>query len=137
MNALTRTHWIARASLAFMFAWHGLVPKLLWLSPTERSMIAAHGIGPVERVAQVAGVAELILALWLLLMPRSALPLLVAALVLLGLLIDVALINPQMLFDAFNPVTLNVAGMALCAVAWSTMPPMNRAQTARPASTPR
>jgi hypothetical protein len=39
---------------------------------------------------------------------------------LLGLLLDVAIFNPSMLRDAFNPVSLNVAGLALCAVAWNT-----------------
>ncbi|MCP8635778.1 DCC1-like thiol-disulfide oxidoreductase family protein [Pseudomonas mosselii] len=29
-----------------------------------------------------------------------------------------AVMQPSMLVDAFNPVSLNVAGMALCAVAW-------------------
>jgi hypothetical protein len=30
--------------------------------------------------------------------------------------------QPSMLIDSFNPVTLNVAGMALCAIAWITRP---------------
>lgn len=36
MNRLCQVHWLARASLAF-FAYHGLVPKLLLLSPGECS----------------------------------------------------------------------------------------------------
>ncbi|MHC8344768.1 DoxX-like family protein [Pseudomonas sp. RT6P73] len=120
MSALKRTHWIARGSLAFMFTYHGLVPKLLWLSPGERMMIQAHGIDQVELFAYAAGVAEIALALWILLAPRLAWPLIVASTALVGLLLDVAVFNPSMLTDAFNPVTLNVAGFALCAVAWNT-----------------
>lgn len=56
MNRLQQSHWLGRGSLAFMFAYHGLVPKLN---------------------------------------------------------------------DAFNPVTLNVAGMALCTFAWITRPDKN------------
>lgn len=103
-----------------MFGYHGLVPKLLWLSPGERTMIEAHGIHQVELFAYSAGAAEIGLALWLLLARRSAWPLIVASMALLGLLLDVVIFNPAMLRDAFNPVTLNVAGLALCAVAWNT-----------------
>jgi hypothetical protein len=79
VNALVRINWIASGGLAFMFAYHGLVPKLLWLSAGEQRMIEAHGIEQV----------------------------------------DVAVFSPGLLKEAFNPVSLNVAGLTLCAVAWS------------------
>ncbi|MFJ7284599.1 DoxX-like family protein [Pseudomonas sp. NPDC099000] len=120
MSALKRIHWIARGSLAFMFGYHGLVPKLLWLSPGERTMIQAHGIDLVELFAYATGVAEIALALWILLAPRITWPLITASTALAGLLLDVAIFNTSMLKDAFNPVTLNVAGLALCAVAWNS-----------------
>src|SRR5471032_3106533 len=122
MNALVRINWIARGGLAFMFAYHGLVPKLLWLSEGERTMIQAHGIEQVQVFATLAGVGEIVLALWLVLSPRSAWPIAVAAAALAGLLVDVAVFSPAMLREAFNPVSLNVAGLALCAVAWNTKP---------------
>jgi len=120
MNTLVRINWIARGGLAFMFAYHGLVPKLLWLSQGERTMIQAHGIEQVQVFVTLAGVGEVVLALWILLSPRSAWPIAVAALALAGLLVDVAVFSPAMLREAFNPVSLNVAGLALCAVAWNT-----------------
>jgi len=122
MNSLVRINWIARGGLAFMFAYHGLVPKLLWLSQGERAMIQAHGIEQVQLFATLAGVGEIVLALWILLSPRSAWPIAVAAAALAGLLVDVAVFSPSMLREAFNPVSLNVAGLALCAVAWNTKP---------------
>ena len=122
MNALVRINWIARGGLAFMLAYHGLVPKLLWLSQGERTMIQAHGIEQVQVFATLAGVGEIVLALWILLSPRSAWPIAVAAAALAGLLVDVAVFSPAMLREAFNPVSLNVAGLALCAVAWNTKP---------------
>ncbi|MBV2081583.1 MULTISPECIES: DoxX-like family protein [Pseudomonas] len=122
MNPLLRINWIARGGLAFMFAYHGLVPKLLWLSQGERAMIQAHGIEQVQLFATLAGVAEIALAIWILLSPRSARPLVVAATALAGLLVDVAVFSPSILREAFNPVSLNVAGLALCAVAWNIKP---------------
>ncbi|WP_312933238.1 DoxX-like family protein [Pseudomonas sp.] len=119
MNALARINWIARGGLAFMFAYHGLVPKLLWLSAGEQAMIRAHGIEQVQLFAILAGIGEIALALCILLAPRHRWPIAVAATALLGLLVDVALVSPGLLKEAFNPVSLNVAGLALCAVAWS------------------
>lgn len=122
MNTFVRINWIARGGLAFMLAYHGLVPKLLWLSQGERTMIQAHGIEQVQVFATLAGVGEIVLAVWILLSPRSAWPIAVAAAALAGLLVDVAVFSPAMLREAFNPVSLNVAGLALCAVAWNTKP---------------
>ena len=122
MNPLLRINWIARGGLAFMFAYHGLVPKLLWLSQGERAMIQAHGIEQVQMFATLAGIGEIALAVWILLSPRSAWPIAVAATALAGLLLDVAVFSPAMLREAFNPVSLNVAGLVLCAVAWNTKP---------------
>ncbi|NWA43447.1 DoxX-like family protein [Pseudomonas reactans] len=122
MTPLVRINWIARGGLAFMFAYHGLVPKLLWLSQGERVMIEAHGIEQVQLFATLAGIGEIVLALWIVLSPRSVWPVAVAAAALSGLLVDVAIVSPAMLREAFNPVSLNVAGVALCAVAWSASP---------------
>ena len=122
MNTLMRINWIARGGLAFMFTYHGLVPKLLWLSQGERAMIQAHGIEQVQMFATLAGIGEIALAVWILLSPRSAWPIAVAATALAGLLLDVAVFSPAMLREAFNPVSLNVAGLALCAVALNTKP---------------
>ena len=127
MNALVRINWIARGGLAFMFAYHGLVPKLLWLSDSERTMIQAHGIEQVQLFVTLAGVGEIALALWIVLSPRSPWPIAVAATALIGLLVDVAVVSPALLREAFNPVSLNVAGLALCAVAWNI-----RLKNARP-----
>jgi len=32
MNRLQQAHWLGRGSLAFMFAYHGMVPKLIDMS---------------------------------------------------------------------------------------------------------
>ena len=51
---------IARLALGVVFLYHGLVPKLLFLSPDEVRMIEAHD-WPLStlRVAQAAGAAEI------------------------------------------------------------------------------
>ena len=114
---LQQIGWLARVALALVFFWHGLVPKLLWLSADEVAMIQAHGIVAVEWLAVLAGVAEIALAV-LLLTIRRHWPLLLAALLLLLLLVDVALFSPHLLLQAFNPVSTNLAALTLCLVAW-------------------
>ncbi|MFJ5296535.1 DoxX-like family protein [Pseudomonas sp. NPDC088368] len=120
MSPLRQAHWLGRGGLAFMFAYHGLVPKFMALSPGELVLLRAHGLEGAPWLSHAAGAAELMLAAVLLLVPRLNWPVMLAAFVLLGLLVDVAVMQPSMLVDAFNPVTLNVAGMVLCAVAWVT-----------------
>lgn len=120
---LAQIAWLARLALALVFIWHGLVPKILWLSPDEVAMIAAHGLPdhPLfapQLVAAVGGIAEILLGILLLTVRRQRWPLLVAGAVLLVLLLDVALLSPHLLIQAFNPLSTNLAALALCAVAW-------------------
>lgn len=119
---LRQIAWIARISLALVFIWHGLVPKILWLSPDELLMIQAHNLPAPEWVARIAGLAEIILGL-LLLWRRRRWPLLLAGGLLIGLLLDVALLSPHLLLQAFNPLSTNLAALALCWVAWRAEPP--------------
>lgn len=120
---LLRIAWLARLALAAVFIWHGLVPKILWLSPDEVAMIAAHGLPdhPLfapPLIAAVGGAAEVLLGVALLAMWRQRWPLLLAGAVLLALLLDVVLLSPHLLIQAFNPLSTNLAALALCAVAW-------------------
>lgn len=120
---LLRIAWLARMALATVFIWHGLVPKILWLSPDEVAMIAAHGLPDYPLfapplIAAIGGVAEVLLGVALLAMWRQRWPLLLAGAVLLALLLDVVLLSPHLLIQAFNPLSTNLAALALCAVAW-------------------
>ncbi len=121
---LRRFAMLARCGLAFLFLYHGLVPKLLWLSSDERLMIAAHGLTHVELVATLAGLAEIILALMLLGVRQSRWPLALAALLLAGLLLDVALFTPGLLIQAFNPLSTNLVALCLCLVGWWAEAPL-------------
>lgn len=119
---------VARLALALVFLWHGLVPKILWLSPDEVAMIVAHGLPAhglpahglpaPDLIAQAAGGAEMVLALLLVLLRRRRWPLLLAGALLVVLLVDVALFSPHLLLQAFNPLSTNLAALALCWVAW-------------------
>lgn len=120
---LAQIAWLARLALAVVFIWHGLAPKILWLSPDEVAMIAVHGLPdhPLfapPLIAAVGGIAEILLGVLLLTVRRQRWPFLVAGAVLLVLLLDVVLLSPHLLIQAFNPLSTNLAALALCAVAW-------------------
>ncbi|AYC33350.1 DoxX family protein [Pseudomonas cavernae] len=109
---------LVRLSLALLFLCHGLVPKLLWLSADEVRMITAHGWTEVERVAQLAGVLELGWAGVLCVVRWQRWPLLLTAGLLVGLLLDVAWFAPELLIQAFNPLSTNLLGLSLCLIGW-------------------
>ncbi len=104
-------HTAARICLSFVFAYHGLVPKLLARHPDEIAMLRDAGINEknLGKVLTLFGVAELLLALCLLVFWRQRWPLLIC----IGLMcvgtIGVALSSPRYLTAAFNPVSLNLA----------------------------
>ncbi|SDI97008.1 DoxX-like family protein [Pseudomonas flavescens] len=106
---------LARLTVGVIFLYHGLVPKLLFVSPTELRMLDAHGLP--HAAAALAGVAEILLGLAILLLRRQRWPLCLALAALILLLVDVAIFVPALLADAFNPVTVNLAASVLCVIA--------------------
>ncbi|PVZ19460.1 MULTISPECIES: DoxX-like family protein [unclassified Pseudomonas] len=135
MPTLQRITWLARGALALVFAWHGLVPKILYLSPGEVQMIQAHGLPEPRWLLMGFGVLEVAIALWLVSGIARRASLMVCAAMLLGLLVDVAVVLPMLMVQAFNPVSLNIACLALCWVAWIAEGPSNDRGSNAPADT--
>lgn len=114
---------LARITLAFIFLYHGLIPKLLFLDQTELFINQTHldllNIKAIQpyMISYAAGIGEVILGLILLFLPKLKWPIWLAFWTLLGLLLDMVLIVPTTLTGAFNPVTLNIAGMVLAWIA--------------------
>lgn len=108
----------ARVTLGIIFLYHGAVPKILFLSDVEVQMIQAHAITlPYERVAFVGGIAEIALGFALIFLRSRNWPVLVALVALVVLLLDVAVFLPELLVEAFGPVSTNIAGIGLCLIA--------------------
>lgn len=109
--ASTSAHCVARSALAFVFAYHGLVPKLISRHADEIAMLRDIGV-PAERagvILTVFGVAELVLSACLLLFWHHRWPswlcLLAMGLGTVGVIVS----SPRFVTAAFNPVSLNVA----------------------------
>lgn len=112
-------HAVARATLAFVFLYHGLVPKLIARHPDEAAMLAQGGLGEalIGPVLVVFAIAEMMWAI-VLLASRARWPLLATAAAMPLVTLLVALRSPGFLTGAFNAVTLNLCVAALAVVAW-------------------
>ncbi|WP_229815755.1 DoxX-like family protein [Bacterioplanes sanyensis] len=120
MNSTRSSYAICRVTLAFIWFYHGLVPKLLSQHKDELAMNMALGMSHAEAVnaAQLAGIAEIVMALCMLVFWRQRWPLWLTLAAMPVLLTFVLLVQPQLALGAFNPVTTNIAVMAL---AWLTL----------------
>jgi hypothetical protein len=111
-------HAIARITLAVVFAYHGLVPKLLARNADEMAMIRDAGIaaGPAGVLVTVLGVLELAFAAMLLLAWRQRWPLFACIAAMLFATVGVGLSSPRYLVAAFDPFTLDLAVVALAVI---------------------
>lgn len=113
---MTVIHTCARLGVAFIWAWQGLFPKLLFPSADERVMAAAAGLSVA--LLPFIGVLEVIFAVATIAFWRWRQLFIWNALLMGGALIAVALATPRYLVAAFNPVTLNVAMILLSLIGY-------------------
>jgi hypothetical protein len=109
---------VARTALAVIFAYQGLVPKLIARHVDEMAMLGNAGVpGDATNIAlNVLGISELALAVALLLAWRKPWPALLCLALMPIITAAVWLRSPQFFEAAFNPLTLNVAVASLAAI---------------------
>ena len=110
---------IARWAVAFVFFYHGLVPKLLLVHASEIELVSATptmGVDPTILV-RLAGLAEVVLALLVLVFWQRKWPLHLAGLALVFLMVATLIFAPAITVAAFNPVSLSVTTAALIWIA--------------------
>jgi hypothetical protein len=117
-------HVVARAALAAVLAYQGIVPKLLVLHVDEIALIGAAGVPATLTAAAVTalGFAEIALAAVLLVAWSRAWPLWLCLVGMAIATIVVAFFSPAFFQAAFNPFSLNVSVAALAAVDLFAMP---------------
>lgn len=114
-NPLVQVNLVSRVLLGFLFIYHGLVPKILWLSAAEIHLVEISGIGiSATVISPLAGISEVLLGCAIIFLRKLDIVIYAAAGALLGLLAYVAIMSPSYLAEAFNPVTTNILGMGLC-----------------------
>ena len=108
-NKLAAAYSISRIGIAFIWLYHGLVPKLIFRHATELELV---GKGPVihspETMVLIAGVGEVILGCLVLFFWRRKWPAHVSVAGFALLLVGALVLSPSHATHAFNPVTLTV-----------------------------
>jgi uncharacterized membrane protein YphA (DoxX/SURF4 family) len=131
---------IARIVVAFVWIYHGFVPKLLWINPDEVAMLRSAGVAPqyLPTVLQVLGLAEIAFGMALILRWRERRLFILTAILMTVAVLTVSATSPQYLNDAFNPLTLNAAMIALSAIGYlagQNLPSSRRCRRANPEKT--
>nr|WP_252738048.1 DoxX-like family protein [Marinobacter salexigens] len=115
VNSPLLSYAVCRGTIAFIWFYQGLIPKLLYPHDDELAMNMAIGFSRSEAVqlATIAGVLEIAMGVAILIFWRQRWPILLTLVAMVGLLAFVVLVQPTLLGGAFNPVTTNVAVAAL------------------------
>lgn len=109
-------HAMARVSIAFIWTWQGLVPKLLLRDADERQMLLQAGLS--SDVLPWIGAGEILIGALMLFAWRVRGAFLVNVMAMVIATAIVAAKSPDYLGAAFNPVTLNMGVFALAITGW-------------------
>ncbi len=109
-------HAVVRFTLAFIWIWHGLIPKLLYSHVDERTMLARSHL-PIQWLPWI-GALEIAFGILILCTWNKQTVLVANGLLMLAATVAVAISSPAYLKAAFDPVTLNLGVVALCIVGW-------------------
>ncbi|HEY6338810.1 MAG TPA: DoxX-like family protein [Candidatus Sulfotelmatobacter sp.] len=118
---------LTRLTLAFVWLYHGVVPKLLYHNADELRMLSDAGVpgAYLSRVASGFGWLEICLGLVFIVLWRARWPLWFTIAAMVAATVGVGLRSPSYFSAAFNPLTFNLAlaVLAICGlVTWANLP---------------
>ena len=116
-------HGLSRVTVAFVWIYHGLVPKILGPHRDELYLAVAHGMSSDSLtfgLLKILGAIEIIFGIVLLIFWNSRWPFVISAAVLALLLADVAVVAPEYLLATFNPISLNISVISLSIIGFVT-----------------
>jgi hypothetical protein len=120
---LQNVHRTARVTLALLWIYQGLVPKLLVSDSGELTLAKATVGEALARPCVIgAGVAEIVIGVALLVLPRSRLLIWASTVLVIGLTVAGTIATPHIAVTPFNSITLTAAMLALGAIVLKTMP---------------
>lgn len=113
----TFIYFLTRLTIAFIWFYHGLVPKLLYRSPDELGMLSVTGMpaSSVLSMTLLAGWLEIGFALVFIVFWRARWPLWVTIVAMFAATLGVGISSPGYLHKAFDPLTFNLAVLVLAA----------------------
>lgn len=108
---------LSRTAIAFIWFYHGLIPKLIYAHATELELIGkGPTIGSPMTTLVAAGVIEVVAGLCVVALWRSRWPIYLSLVGFLGLLFGAFVLDPELATHAFNPVTLTVSAIFFCLI---------------------
>jgi uncharacterized membrane protein YphA (DoxX/SURF4 family) len=109
---------LSRLMIAFVWLYHGLVPKLIYRNADELSMLRDAGIprSYLPAVMSSLGIIEVCIALLLFFFWKARWPLWFTLVAMVSAVLTVGITSPIFLAAAFNPVTLNLSVAALALI---------------------
>ena len=121
---------MARYIISFSWLYHGIFPKLIHISPLEKLITSSFGFNDQISylITKSAGVGEVIFGIVLFIFYKIKAVILLNILSLVGLLFFVAILQPQLLVEAFNPVTTNIPIIGLSLVLLNSLKQSNNSQ---------
>ncbi len=108
---------LSRIGIAFIWLYHGLVPKLIFRHVTELKLIESGPvIGSPVTTLVIAGIGEVVLGLLVVFFWKRRWPILLSLVGFAFLLLASLMIAPEQATHAFNPVTLTVSAILFCLI---------------------
>lgn len=108
---------LSRTAIAFIWIYHGLIPKLLFTHATELELVEKGPIvGSPEMTVLIAGIAEVIVGVGVVVFWNSRWPIYLSLGGFAVLLIGAVAISPAHATHAFNPVTLTISAILFCLI---------------------
>jgi hypothetical protein len=115
--SLTRSviHAISRLTIAFLWFYHGLVPKLIYPQNDEITILVQSGVSldQVPNLLHILGFLEVGLGILFLIAWNTRWLFLLNIVLMIIALLAVSVYSPRFLAHAFNPVTLNFCVISL------------------------
>ena len=116
-NYIITSYKLSRFAIAFIWLYHGLIPKLIFQHATELELINKGPlIGTAETTLFLAGIAEVVIGICVLVFWNRIWPVylsLAGFMILLGASIA---ISPGHAVHAFNPITLTISAILFCLI---------------------
>ena len=108
---------ISRFAIAFIWLYHGLIPKLIFQHATELELInKGPVIGSAELTLLLAGIGEVLAGVCVLVFWNRIWPVYLSLFGFTALLIASIAISPGHAVHAFNPITLTMSAIFFCLI---------------------
>ncbi|KZN36441.1 hypothetical protein N480_17230 [Pseudoalteromonas luteoviolacea S2607] len=109
---------VARCIISFTWLYHGIFPKIVHIAPLEALIISSFGFSSdiSTFITKAAGIGEIVFGVFFFIFYKTYITNALNIIGLTGLLASVAVLQPQLLIEAFNPVTTNIPLIAFSVI---------------------